>query len=174
MAWIDRESGLLLWGLIACAAHELGHIAAALLMGVYPDRLTLSAVGAELSLRNRTLIPYWKDLLIVLAGPLANLLFGLIAVAADLWLPAFLNFGIGVFNLLPVLPLDGGRILFDALSVLVEAPWPERILRVTAGLCIGVLLGAGAIVAMEYANGTLLVTSVWLLLCVMKKGENLN
>lgn len=63
---------------------------------------------------------------VALAGPIANILLAAVlagfyrALHADaLLLPIYLNLGIAVFNLLPIPPLDGSRVLFGVLP----RPW---------------------------------------------------
>lgn len=72
--------------------------------------------------------------LTALAGPVSNLLFAFLAllgcravlyhapgtvawgwVYAFLWTLASLNVGLGVFNLIPISPLDGSKVLFSLL-----------------------------------------------------------
>ena len=110
--WLDEGVGLLPWGLLACIVHELGHIAAALACGGRVERLSLTMVGAELSFSYRTPLSYGRDSLVALAGPGANLLLGGLFFWQGRHLPAVLTLGLGVFNLLPIRPLDGGRALY--------------------------------------------------------------
>ena len=162
MAWLnycDRQ-GLFLLAVCAAAAHEAGHW---LLIRVFRGRvalLRLSASGAELVVEGT--LSYGKELLCALAGPLVNLLLAL--GAARIGSPVFagLNLALGLFNLLPVSALDGGRIL----SCLICVFWgPERAQRLCTAvdaalsllLCVygGLLLGTGG-------NVTLLIIAVWL------------
>ena len=168
--WLDEGVGLLLWGLLACAVHELGHVTAALAFGGQAERLSLTVVGAELSFSYRAPLTYGQDSLVALAGPAANLLFGVLFFALDRYLPAVLSLGVGVFNLLPILPLDGGRVLYGLLADKLDADWADRILTATAGCLVGLLVGAGVIAAVHYANVTLLLTAVWLLTGVLRHG----
>lgn len=167
--WMDKGMELLGWGLLACAAHELGHYCAGRALGGRLERLELTAVGASMRLRGAVPFSYGQELLLALAGPAVNLGLGWAAAAAGNYLLAGLSFCLGFFNLLPILPLDGGRILWCALSALLDADWAERILTVTAGLLVGVLAGAGGILAVGYANFTLLITALWLLGAVLAK-----
>lgn len=78
--------------------------------------------------------PKWGMALTALAGPVSNLLFALLALlgcravyyhapASTAWAAVFtflellasLNVGLGVFNLIPISPLDGSKIFFAVL-----------------------------------------------------------
>lgn len=85
------------------------------------------------------------------AGPASNLLVGI--VAAWLWgvLPvgvaatvafwvAFVNLTLGVWNLVPVPPLDGSRVLASVLPMWVNM-WLFRDELVTLGVAIAIALG---------------------------------
>ena len=166
--WLDEGVGLLLWGLLACAVHELGHVAAALAYGGRVERLSLTAVGAELSFSYRAPLSYGQDSLVALAGPASNLLLGGLFFMLDRQLPAMLSLGIGAFNLLPILPLDGGRVLYGLLAEKLDPDWADRLLTAAAGCLVGLLAGAGVIAAVHYANVTLLFTALWLLTRVLR------
>lgn len=168
--WLDEGVGLLFWGLLACAVHELGHVAAALAFGGRAERLTLTAVGAELTFSYWTPLTYGQDSLVALTGPAANLLLGGLFFALNRHLPAVLSLGVGTFNLLPILPLDGGRVLYGLLADKLDTDWADRFLTATAGCLVGLLAGVGVIAAAHYANVTLLLTALWLLAGVLRHG----
>lgn len=161
--YLDEGVGLLPWGLAACAAHEAGHYLAARAMGGRLRRVELSFVGAQMNVEYPNGVSYFGEMLSALAGPAVNLLCGAAAVPAGQYLLAWANIGLGVFNLLPVLPLDGGRALWCAAGTLFGTGAAQRILAVTAGVTIGVLAGLGAAAAVHYANFLLLTMAAWLL-----------
>ena len=161
--WLDEGVGLLPWGLLACLLHELGPVAAARLYGGRMERLSLTAVGAELSFDYLRPLSYGQDSLVALAGPVVNLGFGAFALGMRWFLPAALSLGIGAFNLLPVRPLDGGRALYDMAAGSLDPDWAERISTAAAGCVVGALVGMGAVAAARFANVTLLLTALWLL-----------
>jgi len=107
-------------------AHELGHCAAALRLGLPVRRVRLFLLGGVSELARPPLRPR-DDALIAAAGPAVSAaiaaLAGAAALAADastvLWLLAVqlavTNAVVAAFNLLPGLPLDGGRVLRAAV-----------------------------------------------------------
>ncbi|MBN1484274.1 MAG: site-2 protease family protein [Chloroflexia bacterium] len=104
-------------------AHELAHSLVARSRGVQVRDITLFLFGGAASIEQEMEQPQ-EELLMAGVGPLTSLFLGLIfALASWLLRPlsdllgeffsylAVLNAGLAAFNLLPGLPLDGGRIL---------------------------------------------------------------
>lgn len=167
--WLDEGVGLLPWGLAACVLHELGHIAAAAVFGGRVERLSLTVVGAELRIDYRVPLTYVQDSLVALAGPGTNLLAGGLFLALNWELAAALTLAVGVFNLLPILPLDGGRVVYGLIADRLDPDWAERLMTALSGCLVGVLVGVGAVAAAYYANVTLLLTALWLLAGVLRR-----
>lgn len=167
--WLDEGVGLLPWGLAACVLHELGHIAAAAAFGGRVERLSLTVVGAELRIDYRAPLTYARDSLVALAGPGANLLAGGLFLTLNWELAAALTLAVGVFNLLPILPLDGGRVVYGLIADRLDPDWAERLMTALSGCLVGVLVGIGAVAAAYYANVTLLLTALWLLAGVLRR-----
>lgn len=118
--------------LAAVTIHETGHLFAILLGGEKVDGIRITPFGLIIQRRDR-ICSYEKDLLILLAGPFANLVTGLLLsghpnpVLAAL---AQASLSFCIVNILPVSSLDGGR----ALEILIRLLFPKlpagRILRV--------------------------------------------
>ncbi len=152
---------------VAATIHETGHILCCRALGVSVRRLRLSLVGAELDLGGRCRSGA-EECLVALAGPLFNL--GTAALALVFSLPGQLRYlfagaslMLALFNLLPVLPLDGSRILHGALSALGPLEWADRVTAGLSRLLKLALLPPGAWCAIQ-GNPSLLVVAVWLIL----------
>lgn len=169
--WLDEGVGLLPWGLLACAIHEVGHIVASAVWGGHVRGLSLTVVGAELRIDYDAPLSYGQDSLVALAGPGANLMFGMLALSLDWKLAAAVSLTIGAFNLLPIPPLDGGRVVYGLLAVRLDTDWAERLMTALSGCLVGVLAGVGAMAAVHYGNATLLLTALWLLAGVLRRGS---
>lgn len=140
--------------LYACVLiHELGHTFVALSFGLPVSRIDLQVLGGASRIEREAETP-WREFAISAAGPLVSLVLGGAALAAAFALPddtvaevlvlelAIANLGVGVFNLLPGLPLDGGRVLLSGIwavtrrrsRAVVAAAWAGRVVAVIVGL----------------------------------------
>lgn len=170
--YLDEGIGLLPWGLLACAVHECGHLAVGYRLGGRLRWLELSAVGAQMDLSYSAPLSYGQEMAVALAGPGANLCLGWAAMHLN-WIPlAGMNLGLAALNLLPVFPLDGGRLLWSGTAWFADEGWAERVLTVVSAVFVGLLGGFGAVVAVRFANPSLFVTAVWLFWVTL--GRNLK
>ena len=113
--------------------HETAHCVVARREGIIVDDILLLPIGGVSEMRSMPRKP-GEEFAMAIAGPLTSLglavLFGLLAILSggDLWPPnllsgswlarlAWLNALLGAFNLLPALPMDGGRVLRAGLAM---------------------------------------------------------
>mgnify|MGYP001037582139 CR=1 FL=1 len=95
-------------------------------------------------------LSYGGELLAAAAGPAVNLILALLlGYGGRLWSPLYLFAGaqlvLGVFNLLPVLPLDGGSLLWNLAAWLTEPYTADRVAGVVGfGVAALLTLAAGA------------------------------
>ena len=167
------EENIVPWALFACFLHELGHCAAIRFFGGRVASLRLSMVGAELVPERSRLFSYREELFIAAAGPGVSLLMAVVGALAarcnlfgteQMFLFAGLNLAAGVFNLLPLGPLDGGRIL-RILLFRANRLWEvERFYQsMTLVLSLG-LLWLGVLQLWHFeGNPTLFLSGLWLL-----------
>jgi Zn-dependent protease len=140
--------------------HELGHALMARRFGIGTVDITLYPVGGVARLKRMPRAP-GAELLIALAGPAVNfaiaavlgaLLFAGSAVFGFGWsiasLPVELlviNLGLGLFNLIPAFPMDGGRVLRALLSISFGRARATQVAS-TVGQALAVLFAVTAVV----------------------------
>ena len=92
--------------ILAAAVHELGHLAAIYALGEYVENISIGGFEARIHTRplnNRA------ELLCAVSGPAASIC--LIVLCRFLPKVAFCGLAQGLFNLIPLYPMDGGRML---------------------------------------------------------------
>lgn len=139
--WYFDSCGIFWPFLAAMTVHELAHAAVLLLLGGRIESVRLSFAQVEL----RTgLLSDCTELWSTAAGPGINLLCGWLFRR---WMPAFaaVSLLLALFNLLPVWPLDGGRLLRTLLRMRWGAAGVDA--SQTLGLLFGLGLLGGAVFA---------------------------
>jgi Zn-dependent protease len=142
--------------------HELGHALTARRHGIGVRGIKLELLGGYTEMDRDAPTPR-VDLLVSLAGPAVSLVLGLAAVMATVALPdrtlpnqlafqlALSNLVVAVFNILPGLPLDGGRVLRAAVWAVTRdrhrgtevAGWFGRAVAVGTAVLAALLTGLG-------------------------------
>lgn len=168
--------GVLPWAVLACICHEAGHGMAIHFLGGKVARLRLSAAGAELRLSARRPLDHRAQIVAALAGPVVNLVLGLVSaqlgriLGERCFLFSGLNFCLAFFNLLPVHQLDGGWALRHIAQWLFPGERAERVLRaVSAGTVLGLLAAGGWMLWTTGHNFTLMLTAGWLLFAAVRE-----
>jgi stage IV sporulation protein FB len=106
--------------------HELGHLAAALRFGWTVKEVKLLPFGGVVEVEEAGALPVREEMWVALAGPIQNVwlaaagwLLGQAGWVDGTWADQFVraNLLICLFNLLPILPLDGGKLLQAWISL---------------------------------------------------------
>ncbi|MGG6293492.1 site-2 protease family protein [Leptolyngbya sp. AN02str] len=181
LAFQFPELGLVAWGLglvtalllfASVVAHELGHSLVAMRQGIEVKSITLFIFGGLASLGEESKTP-GDSFRVAIAGPLVSFtLFGWLhalstfgqltgPLAAVIGLLAYVNLALGVFNLIPGLPLDGGNILKSIVWKITGKPYQGTAFASRVGQVFGWLgIGLGFASLLGLTN----VGSIWTLL----------
>lgn len=142
--------------MLSILLHEGAHATAALVFGQPPRSIEITPLGAVMRLEDDSCLSPLKRVIMLLAGPVMTLLLcwlsliltrrGLLSSVHGRML--FLsNISILLLNLLPALPLDGGRLLSLLLSMFLPLHAVHRTMQ-----AVGSALGIGMIALNIYAS----------------------
>ena len=172
--------------MIFCMIHECSHLFAGLLLKMKVKQVTLLPVGLsiEFSLTkrdynekilksNRLEI---KRIIIAMAGPLVNILIMLFILfmkpTTNLsMMIMYSNLLIAIFNLLPIYPLDGGRILKSILSLLVNTVNATIYMNKISNIVLFLITFLFSILIYDLKNIALLVILIYLWYIVLKENK---
>lgn len=170
--------------MIYALIHELGHLLAGILLKLKPEKIEIIPVGVTIAFRlktedlndkigksNKLEI---KKMLIAIAGPLTNIIMIWVALKLQINIIQkisiiYANILIVIFNLLPIYPLDGGRILRGMLNICVGKKQTNKyinIISIIITTCTTIL----AIVTTWYShNIALIFITIYLWIIVLKE-----
>ena len=125
--------------------HELGHVVAAKVVGLKIDKIKLLAVGFNAEIKDLNYTTSLKEFIVVLAGPLTyfisrwllEYLYHIDFISYNAFTQAnVINKYDFIFNLLPLIPLDGGRLL----KIIIDNFVTSKTSLVIVGLLSNVLV----------------------------------
>lgn len=159
---IIDESGLCAAALFCCIVHEAGHIICLLILGEKPKIIELSFYGVRLERKN-SYTNAAEEIAVFASGPAANIILSAILFMAGnsegIRTAAVISLCVGLFNLIPCQPLDGGNILRSVLCKITNEEKSEKICFAVFGVTIVPMMAAGLILTLKNGNITLLAVS---------------
>ncbi len=160
----------------AVIIHEFSHIVAILLCGASIDTVDIRAFGIRVNVPELSCMPYKKEIIIAAAGPFAGIITASLGFAAAIIMHTTkFDYFIGVnilvtaINLIPVYPLDGGRIILGAMLMYLPVRAAYTVSYILAIASIGTLFGLCTFLAFRGAlNPSLVIFTAYIAICGIK------
>ena len=164
-----------LCSLLCVLLHEMGHSFVGKKLGYKLNLITLTPYGAMLSGKNSPFNAN-DEIKIAIAGPLVNVALVVISIALWWIFPVLYNFTLQfvlaniytfIFNILPMYPLDGGRIL----RAVIAKKWGGAVARKVLKIC-GIIITSAMFLMFFVSfffklNYMLGINALFLLVCLL-------
>lgn len=170
--------------MIFALIHELGHLLAGLIMGMKPEKIEIMPFGVSISFKinvkeynmkiKKANILEIKKIMVALAGPVTNFIIILIACNLNFnmvrnILIIYINFLIMIFNLLPIYPLDGGRILKGILHIVKGKRKAEKYINIISKITVIVITAISSILILYIQNISIFLIDIYIWYLVIKE-----
>ena len=173
---------LMLFALI----HECGHLLVGIILKFKPLKLEIMPYGLSIDfkvecndynkkIKKGTMLSL-KKMLIAFAGPFTNLIIVLVFIMFNInlfgierELVIYSNILIGLFNLIPIYPLDGGRILKELLHFFIGLEKSDKYTNITSKITIFLITFLCSIIILYIRNIAMIIILTYLWYIVLKE-----
>lgn len=174
--------------MIFALVHEMGHLVCGLILGFKPKSLKIMPLGISIEfsvinedynrkvrLANMLAI---KKMLIALAGPITNIVIVVLCLLIRNYFQGelynqiiYANILIAIFNMLPIYPLDGGRILKYLVHIIKGNEKSIECVNFISNACVILITMIASVGIYYYKNIAILLIVVYLWILIINENK---
>lgn len=171
--------------------HEGAHLICGMLLGLKPQALKIMPFGLCIEFKtkpkdynqkikkaNQLVV---KKLIIALAGPVANFLIAILFYTQNIQFfnissehIIYVNLLIGTFNLLPIYPLDGGRVFKNAIQIGLGKASASKCTNIVSNIVAVLSTAVASIAILYYQNIAIFFIIIYLWVIVIRENKRYN
>ena len=171
--------------MIFAVLHEVGHLIAGMLLGFKPKKMNIMPLGLYIQFHipveiyNKKIfksnILSLKKLIIALAGPIVNLVLAIIFLILNINTNLiYANILICIFNLIPIYPLDGGRIIKNLFKIIFGNKTTLRLTNIISNVSMIIISIISSIAILYYKNIAIFFIAIYLWTVTINQNKRYN
>lgn len=142
--------------------HEIGHIVSGIILGLKINKIELNIAGISLEFKNYGKERKINNIIIDSAGPMVNLMSAIIGIFIKSEVIVYANLILFVINMLPIYPLDGGRILKNILLYKNKYKQTIKMMETISKYTLIILSICASILILSFKNISIFILVIYL------------
>lgn len=165
--------------LIFVIFHELAHLIWGVIIGGKPKSICLNPLGISLEFYSYGKDKSYNKLILYLIGPLINFVFAIIFWKFDLISKynekiIYTNLALTIFNLMPIIPLDGGKALLEIIKMFSNVEFANKFTIIFSKTILTIISLAYSILILKMKNIFILILLIYLWILFLREEKKYN
>lgn len=170
---LTKQIEVYAWLMLFALIHELAHMCAGLSLKLKPKALEVQAFGISIVFESFENLEKNK-IIIAIAGPFINILIAILFSFIHIKASSIIvntNVLLAILNLVPIYPLDGGRILHAIICLKNGKKIADEVVYKTSNALVIVMTALSSILILVYKNIGLFLIIAYLWVIVLKENK---
>lgn len=169
-----------------CIIHEIGHIVAGIILKLKPEKLEIMPCGISIAFKSnpddlnfkikKGNLLELKKIIVAMSGPIVSIV---LAILYTYFEPIYItrqdaiysNILIVLFNLIPLYPLDGGRIIKSILHINIGNKKSQIVMNIISNVTMIALTAVSSIAVFYLENISIFLICIFLWLITVQENR---